>query len=106
MILNFRLEDDILEEVDQAIEPLATAAKELVGFNPSIIKEFSRTTMNFLDTGAFAETVDESKENNFDFGAIYNQSIMRYNQVFASQVNITIQGDFSLHAEDDIRNSV
>ena len=27
---------------------------------------------------------------------------MRYNQVFASQVNITIQGDFSLHAGDMI----
>ena len=27
--------DDILEDVDQAIEPLATAAKELIGFNPN-----------------------------------------------------------------------
>ena len=94
--------EDIVEDVDEAIEPLTTAAKELIGFNANFIKEFSRTTMNFLDTGAFAETVDESKENNFDFGAIYNQSIMRYNQVFASQVNITIQGDFSLHAGDMI----
>ena len=94
--------EDIVEDVDEAIEPLTTAAKELIGFNANLIKEFSRTTMNFLDTGAFAETVDESKENNFDFGGIYNQSIMRYNQVFASQVNITIQGDFSLHAGDMI----
>ena len=31
-----------------------------------------------------------------------NQSIMRYNQVFASKVHITIQGDFSLHAGDMI----
>ena len=81
---------------------LTTAGKELIGFNANLIKEFSRTTMNFLDTGSFAETVDESKENNFDFGGIYNQSIMRYNQVFASQVNILIQGDFSLHAGDMI----
>ena len=94
--------EDIAETVDDAIEPLTTAAKELVGFNANLIKEFSRTTMNFLDTGAFGETANESKENNFDFGAIYNQSIMRYNQVFASQVNITIQGDFSLHAGDMI----
>ena len=94
--------DDILEEVDEAIEPLTTAAKELVGFNPSIIKEFSRTTMNFLDTGTFGQTAEESSENNFDFAGIYNQSIMRYNQVFASKVNITIQGDFSLHAGDMI----
>ena len=94
--------EDIVENVDDAIEPLTTAAKELVGFNPALIQEFSRTTMNFLDTGAFGETANESKENNFDFGGIYNQSIMRYNQVFASQVNITIQGDFSLHAGDMI----
>ena len=94
--------DDILEDVDQAIEPLTTAAKELIGFNPSMIKEFSRTTMNFLDTGTFSQTAEGSSENNFDFAGIYNQSIMRYNQVFASKVNITIQGDFSLHAGDMI----
>ena len=67
-----------------------------------LIKEFSRTTMNFLDTGTFGQTAGESSENNFDFAGIYNQSIMRYNQVFASKVNITIQGDFSLHAGDMI----
>jgi hypothetical protein len=94
--------EDIVENVDEAIKPLTSAAKELATFNPSLIQEFSRTTMNFLDTGAFGETANESKENNFDFGGIYNQSIMRYNQVFASQVNITIQGDFSLHAGDMI----
>ena len=94
--------EDIAENVDDAIEPLTTAAKELATFNPSLIREFSRTTMNFLDTGSFAETVNESKENNFDFGGIYNQSIMRYNQVFASKVNILIQGDFELHAGDMI----
>jgi len=93
---------DIVGDVDEAIEPLTTAAKELIGFNASLVKEFSRTTMNFLDTGAFGETANESKENNFDFAGIYNQSIMRYNQIFASKVNITIQGDFSLHAGDMI----
>mgnify|MGYP001440477458 CR=1 FL=1 len=94
--------EDILEDVDKAIEPLTTAGKELIGFNPGLIKEFSRTTMNFLDTGTFGQTAGESSENNFDFAGIYNQSIMRYNQVFASKVNITIQGDFSLHAGDMI----
>ena len=94
--------EDIVENVDEAIKPLTSAAKELATFNPSLIQEFSRTTMNFLDTGAFGQTVNESKENNFDFGAIYNQSIMRYNQVFASKVNILIQGDFELHAGDMI----
>ena len=94
--------EDIVENVDEAIKPLTSAAKELATFNPSLIQEFSRTTMNFLDTGAFGETANESKENNFDFGGIYNQSIMRYNQVFASKVNILIQGDFELHAGDMI----
>ena len=93
---------DIVEDVDEIIGPLTTAGKELVKFNPALIKEFSRTTMNFLDTGTFAETVVDSLQNNFDFAGIYNQSIMRYNQVFASKVNITIQGDFSLHAGDMI----
>ena len=93
---------DIAETVDDAIEPLKSAAKELATFNPSLIKEFSRTTMNFLDTGAFGQSAGESKENNFDFGGIYNQSIMRYNQVFASKVHILVQGDFELHAGDMI----
>ena len=42
--------EDIVEDVDEAIEPLTTAVKELIGFNANLIKEFSRTTMNFLDT--------------------------------------------------------
>ena len=94
--------EDIAETVDDAIEPLTTAAKELVTFPSDLIREFSRTTMSFLDTGAYGETANESLENNFDFGAIYNQSIMRYNQVFASKVHILIQGDFDLHAGDMI----
>ena len=94
--------EDIVENVDEPIEPLSTAAKELVTFNPGLIKEFSRTTMNFLDTGTFGQTAEESSENNFDFAGIYNQSIMRYNQVFASKVHILIQGDFELHAGDMI----
>jgi len=98
----YSIVDDILENVDEAIEPLTTAGKNLVSFNPELIKEFSRTTLNFLDTGTFAQTAAESKENNFDFAGIYNQSIMRYNQVFASKVHILIQGDFELHAGDMI----
>jgi hypothetical protein len=94
--------EDILEDVDEAIEPLTTAAKKLVGFNPSLVKEFARTTINFSDTGTNAETVEESNQKNFDFDGVYNQSIMRYNQVFASKVNITIEADFSLHAGDMI----
>ena len=28
--------EDIVEDVDEAIEPLTTAAKELIGFNPNL----------------------------------------------------------------------
>ena len=94
--------EDIVENVDEVIKPLTSAAKELATFNPALIQEFSRTTLNFLDTGSFGQTAEESLENNFDFGGIYNQSIMRYNQVFASKVHILVQGDFELHAGDMI----
>ena len=50
--------EDIVENVDEAIKPLTSAAKELATFNPSLIQEFSRTTMNFLDTGAFGQTAE------------------------------------------------
>ena len=33
---------------------------------------------------------------------IYNQSIMRYQQLFSSTTTITVAGDFSLHAGDAI----
>ena len=50
--------------------------------------------------GTTDEQLDKSKEENFDTKAIYNQSIMRYNQLFASTISLTIAGDFSLHAGD------
>lgn len=46
------------------------------------------------------DQVDKSKEVNFDVEKIYNQSRMRYNQLFAIQVEITIYGDLFLHAGD------
>ena len=46
------------------------------------------------------EQLDKSKEENFETKAIYNQSVMRYNQLFASTITLTIAGDFSLHAGD------
>ena len=93
---------DIFADVDDAIEPLSTAAKELTSFNPNLQKEFTRTTMSFIDTGTFSENAEGSKEKNFDFANVYNQSIMRYNQMFAAKVNIMIEADFSLHAGDMI----
>jgi hypothetical protein len=48
------------------------------------------------------EQSSKSKEVNFDVEKIFNQSRMRYNQLFAVQVQITIYGDLSLHAGDII----
>ena len=94
--------EDIVEDIDEKIEPLKTAAKNLVDFDPKLIKEFGRTSMLFDNTGTFSETTEGSKEKNLDIASVYSQSIMRYNQVFASRVHILVQGDFELHAGDMI----
>ena len=67
--------------------------------------QFSRTTYYFADVGQqhmgeTEEQIEKSKEENFKKSEVVNQSIMRYNQLFASQITITIPGDFSLHAGD------
>jgi len=67
--------------------------------------QFSRTTYYFADVGQqhmgeTEEQIEKSKEENFKKSLVVNQSIMRYNQLFASQITITIPGDFSLHAGD------
>ena len=67
--------------------------------------EFSRTTWQLASTGQLhmgesEEQIEKSKEENFKKSEVVNQSIMRYNQLFASQITITIPGDFSLHAGD------
>ena len=67
--------------------------------------QFSRTTFFFTTTGQqhmgeSEEQIEKSKEENFKKSEVVNQSIMRYNQLFASQITITIPGDFSLHAGD------
>jgi len=71
--------------------------------------QYSRTTYYFADVGQqhisadkknTEEQIEKSKEENFKKSEVVNQSIMRYNQLFASQITITIPGDFSLHAGD------
>ena len=67
--------------------------------------QFSRTTYYTADVGQqhmgeSEEQIEKSKEENFKKSEVVNQSIMRYNQLFASQITITIPGDFSLHAGD------
>ena len=66
-------------------------------------KEFTRTTYYLLDKGTLAtgdtkQQLEKKDEQNFEYKEILNQSIMRYNQFFSSMANVTIPGDFSLHA--------
>ena len=72
-----------------------------------INKSFTRTTWNVEDTGTLPggktqEQIDKSKEENFQLENIFNQSIMRYNQLFGMTTTITIAGDFSLHAGEAV----
>ena len=80
-------------------EPLKTAAEELPKFNPNFLEEAARTTISLLDSGT-TKTLDDSESENYTTKDIENQSIMRYNQMFATRVSVTIPGSFSLHAGD------
>ena len=69
--------------------------------------DFSVTSLQILGVGGMqvgdTETqLTKSKNIDFNVQQILNQSFMRYNNLFASQVTITIPGDFSLHAGDAI----
>ena len=70
-------------------------------------KDYSRTQYVLVDCGSMPsgstdQQIQKSQEENFDPRNILNQSVMRYNQFFSSQVTITITGDFSFHAGDYI----
>jgi hypothetical protein len=91
---------------------LKLGGKELPTLNPEFNrtganKDFSRTTYYLLDKGTLPsgntdQQISKSKEENFEYKNILNQSIMRYNQLYSVQTTITIPGDFSLHAGDAI----
>lgn len=93
-------------------ESLKLAGEKLPQLNPEFNrrgqnKEFSRTTYYLVDrgtipTGTTEQQISKATEINFDTQNVLNQAIMRYNQLFATQVVITIPGDFSLHAGDAI----
>ena len=85
---------------------LTLSAEELADLG-EIAKVPSRVIWQVKDTGVQPggdtdEQLDKSKEENFDLSNIYNQSIMRYQQLFSSTITITVAGDFSLHAGDAI----
>ena len=94
-------------------EKLKLAGKGLPTQNKVFTKEgadvnFSRTTYYLTTVGQkhIGETdtdqIQKATEENFEKNEVVNQSIMRYNQLFASQITITIPGEFSLHAGDAV----
>jgi hypothetical protein len=91
---------------------LQKAGKNLPKYNKEFNQEgnnqdYSRTQYMLIDkgtlpTGDSKQQIEKSTEQNFDPKNILNQSVMRYNQFFSTKVEITITGDFSLHAGDYI----
>ena len=80
-------------------EPIKTAAEALPKFNPNFLQEAARTTIGIKDSGT-TKPLDDSEAENYTTQDIENQAIMRYNQMFATRVSVTIPGNFSLHAGD------
>ena len=93
-------------------EYLKLGGKALPELNKEFTKEggdaeFSRTTFHLVSTGQLMtgdtkEQLEKSKKENFEYGKVFNQAVMRYNQLFASQITVVIPGDFSLHAGDTV----
>ena len=107
-------ENALGEEGKQKVnsEEIKTAGEGLPNLNSAFDKDeadtgFTRTTWNAISTGQLnfgpiSDQLDKSKKINFDYSKVFNQSIRRYNQVFASQITTVIPGNFSLHAGDTV----
>ena len=66
------------------------------------ITSLKMTSVGGLQIGNTETQLSKSKEIDFSLDQILNQSFMRYNNLFCSQITITIPGDFSLRAGDAI----
>jgi hypothetical protein len=85
----------------------AVRAGEATPTIPEELRGPSRITSSIQDignniSGNISDQIRNSKNPNFDVKEILNQSFMRYNQLFAIQMSITIFADLSLHAGDVI----
>tara|TARA_B100001057_G_scaffold394475_1_gene403680 strand:+ start:582 stop:2012 length:1431 start_codon:yes stop_codon:yes gene_type:complete len=91
-------------------QSLSLGGKELPKMSEEIDEKgmgFHRTIYCIRDTGSLPpgstqEQLEKSKDENFKIDNIKNQAIMRYNSLYAATVEITIPGDFSLHAGDAV----
>jgi len=97
---------------DEAVKKkkVKLAGKKLPKFNEKFntpTKDYTRTTFMMIDSGtlpsgATEEQIKENQKDNFKAAQTLNQAIRRYNQLFSGMMEITIAGDFSLHAGDVI----
>jgi hypothetical protein len=113
-IVLFNSYDCKYETIEQTAEQVKgnvkLAGKDLPKFNTKFDtqkKDFTRTTLYLVDSGTLPdgntqEQIKGSTKPNFEAVRTLNQSIRRYNQLFSGMMEITIAGDFSLHAGDVI----
>jgi hypothetical protein len=92
-------------EVKLAGAELPTLNKDFTSDEPG--KEYSYISFQLASTGQLnygpiKDQLSKSKDLNFDAATTFNQSKMRYNQLFAAEITIVIPGDFSLHAGDSV----
>ena len=102
---------EVIEQTaEQVKENVELAGQDLPKFNSkfdSDQKDYTRTTLYLVDSGTLPdgdteEQIEGSTKPNFEAVRTLNQSIRRYNQLFSGMMEITIAGDFSLHAGDVI----
>ena len=102
---------EVIEQTAEEVkEDVELAGKDLPKFNEkfdSDQKDYTRTTLYLVDSGTLPDgdtqtQIDGSTLPNFEAVRTLNQSIRRYNQLFSGMMEITIAGDFSLHAGDVI----
>jgi len=102
---------EVIEQTaEQVKENVELAGQDLPKFNSkfdSDKKDYTRTTLYLVDSGTLPDgdtqaQIDGSTKPNFEAVRTLNQSIRRYNQLFSGMMEITIAGDFSLHAGDVI----
>jgi len=114
----FNCKYEVIEKTAEEAKKVKLAGKALPKFNKKFDSEYTRTTYMLVDTGSLptgkgeakgtdaeAEPQEQVKKNdrkNFEAAITLNQAIRRYNQMFSAMMEITIAGDFSLHAGDVI----
>ena len=92
-------------EVKLAGAELPTLNKAFTSDEPSkdyTYISFQLASAGQINYGKIEEQLNKSKQINFDVATTFNQSKMRYNQLFAAEITIVIPGDFSLHAGNSV----